>query len=135
MSQENVELVRRCFDAFNAENTPGWVDFWAPECAFFSVTGSQMDANPYRGHEGLRRYLDEAAETWEELRFEPERILEGDDDDVVVAVGYLRGVGRGSRVGVEQRIGIVYELSGRKIRHCRAYPEPREALEAVGLSE
>jgi ketosteroid isomerase-like protein len=135
MSRENVEIVQRGLDAFNADDATGFLDLWHPECEFFSVTGSQMDATPYRGHEGIRRYLGEAAETWAELGFETERILEGKDEDVVVTVGLLRGEGRASGVLVEQRVGMVYKLRGRKIRYCRAYREPREALEAVGLRE
>ena len=82
------------------------------------VTGSQMDAAPYLGHEGIRRYLAEKAELWSELRFDTEEALEGKDYDIVV--GFLRGTGRGSGARVEQRIGLVYELRGRKIRYCRA---------------
>ena len=135
MTRENVEIVRRGVDAFNADDTAGFLEFWDPECEFFTITGSQMDATPYRGHEGIRRYREETAETWAELRLDIERILEGKDEDVVVAVGCLRGEGRGSGVLVEQRIGIVYELRGGKVRNCRAYPEPKDALEAVGLRE
>jgi ketosteroid isomerase-like protein len=135
MSRENVEIVRRGVDAFNADDTAGFLEFWDPECEFFTITGSQMDATPYRGHEGIRRYREETAETWAELRLDIEQILEGKGEDVVVAVGCLRGEGRGSGVLVEQRIGIVYELRGRKVRNCRAYPEPKDALEAVGLRE
>jgi ketosteroid isomerase-like protein len=135
MSGENVEIVQRGLDAFNADDADGFVDLWDPECEFFSITGSQMDATPYRGHDGIRRYLQEAAETWAELRFETERILKGKDEDVVVAVGLLRGEGRGSGVLVEQRVGMVYKLRGRRIRYCRAYREPRDALETVGLRE
>jgi ketosteroid isomerase-like protein len=134
MSRENVEAVRCGLDAHNAGDTPGFLDLWDPECEWFTVTGSQMDAAPYRGHEGIRRYLAEAAETWTELRFDAEQILEGEDDDVVVAVGVLRGEGRGSGVPVEKRIGLVYELRGQKALHCRAYPDPMAAFEAAGLA-
>ncbi|MDQ3646364.1 MAG: hypothetical protein M3345_05435, partial [Actinomycetota bacterium] len=71
----------------------------------------------------------------EELRFETERTIEGKDEDVVVAVGLLRGEGRASGVLVEQRVGMVYKLRSGKIRYCRAYRESREALEAAGLCE
>jgi ketosteroid isomerase-like protein len=135
MSLENVEAVRRGLDAHNAANTADFLELWDPECEWFTVTGSQLDAAPYRGHEGIKRYMAETAETWTELRFEPERILEGKDDDVVVAVGCLRGRGRGSAVPVEQRIGLVYRLRGRRVRHCRAYRDPNDALVAVGLAE
>ena len=135
MSRENVEIVQRGLDAFNADDAAGFLDLWDPECEFFSITGSRMDATPYRGHDGISRYLEETAETWAELRFETERILEGKDEDVVVTVGLLRGEGRASGVLVEQRVGMVYKLRSRKIRYCRAYHEPRDALGAVRLRE
>ncbi len=135
MSRENVEVVQRGLDAFNADDTDGFLEVWDPDCEFFSVTGSQMDATAYRGHEGIRRYQKERAETWTELRLEAERMLEGKDDDVVVAVGSLRGEGRGSGVLVEQRVGMLFQLRGRRFRYCRAYPNPEDALEAAGLRD
>jgi ketosteroid isomerase-like protein len=133
MSRENIEVVRRTIEAHNVEDMAGFVDQWDPECEWFTITGSQLDAAPYRGHEGIRRYLAERAETWSELRFDTEQVLEGKDKDVVVLVGFLRGTGRVSGVSVEQRIGLVYELRGRKIRYCRAYSDPQDALSAAGL--
>lgn len=135
MTQENIELMESVLDAVNAEDTPGFVDFWHPECEFFSSTGSQMDAAPYRGHDGIRRYRQEAAEIWVTLRFETERILEGKDDAVVVALGHLRGEGRGSGISVDQQIGLVCELRDGQIRYCRSYRDVADALEAAGLSE
>jgi ketosteroid isomerase-like protein len=135
MSQENVEVVRRGLDAHNAADATGFLELWAPDCEWFTVTGSQLDAAPYRGHDGIRQYMAETAATWTGLRFDPEQILEGRDDDVVVAVGCLRGEGRESGVPVEQRIGLVYRLRGRKVWHCRAYRDAAEALEAVELRE
>ena len=135
MSQENVEAVEFGIDAFNADDTDAFVAHWDPDCEFFSVTGSQMNATPYRGHDGIRRYCRETEETWEELRLEVDRILEGKDDGVVVVIGFLRGEGRGSGVLVEQKIGMVFELRDRKVRSCRAYSDPAEALEAAGLRE
>jgi len=135
VSQENVEIVQRWVDALNAGDAAGFLDVWDPECEFVSATGSQMDATTYGGHEGLRRFWEERAQTWTELRFDAERILEGNNDDVVVAVGLLRGEGRASGVLVEQRIGNVYELCDGKIRYCRSYLDPKDALKVVGLEE
>ena len=135
MSQENVEVVELGIDAFNAGDTDGFVAQWDPDCEFFSVTGSQMNATPYRGHDGIRRYCRETEEAWAELRLEVDRILEGKSDGVLAVIGLLRGKGRGSGVLVEQKIGMVFELHDRKVRSCRAYSDPAEALEAVGLSE
>jgi ketosteroid isomerase-like protein len=134
MSQRNVEAVRRAIAAHNAGDADGFLALWDAECEWFTVTGSQLDATPYRGHAGIRQYLADREETWAELEFDPERILEGKDDDVVVAVGFLRGLGRGSAVPVEQRIGLIYRFRGQGVRHCRAYADPEVALEAAGTS-
>jgi ketosteroid isomerase-like protein len=133
MSQQNVEIVQRWVDALNAADVASFLDVWDHECEFFSVTGSQLDGTPYRGHEGLRRFWKERMETWTELRFEVERILEGINGDVVVAVGLLRGRGQASGVLIDQRLGVVFELRDRKIRFCRSYSDPEDALEAAGL--
>jgi ketosteroid isomerase-like protein len=135
VSQQNLEMVRRWLDVFNAGEMAGFLDAWDADCEFFSITGSQLTASAYHGHEGMRSFHRERAETWTGLRFDAERILAGGEQDVVVAVGLLSGEGRGSGVLVEQRIGMVFKLRGTKIRYCRAYPDPEEALETAGLEQ
>jgi ketosteroid isomerase-like protein len=130
-----VEIAQRYIDAINSDDMAGFLELWDHECEFFSVTGSQMAGTSYRRHEGLRRFWEEKTETWTKLRFEAERIQEGKDRDVVVAIGVLRGRGRASGVLVEQRLGVAFELRDRKIRLCRSYPDPKEALKAVGLAD
>jgi ketosteroid isomerase-like protein len=115
--------------------TASFLDVWDRECEFLSVTGSRIDGTSYRRHEGLRRFWEERTETSTELRFDAERILEGKDGDVVVAVGLLRGRGRAGGVLIDQRLGVVFELRDGKIRFCRSYSDPEDALEAVGLAE
>jgi ketosteroid isomerase-like protein len=134
MSQENVERARRGLEAFNAHDTEAFVEFWHPTCEFFTVTGSRMDGTPYRGHEGIRQYMAEVEEAWTGFRFDTDEVREG-KDGAVVAVGYLRGKGRESGAAVEQRMGVVWRFEGGKLRHCRAYANPADALEAVGLRE
>ena len=134
MSQENVEIARRGLQAFNAHDREAFVDFWDADCEFFTVTGSRVDGTPYRGHERIRQYMAEIEHAWTGLRFDTDAVREG-RDDAVVAVGHLRGTGRESGATVEQRMGIVWRFEGGKLRHCRAYPDPAEALEAVGLRE
>jgi len=43
--------------------------------------------------------------------------------------------GKGSRVPVELQFAVVYELEAGRIVRSRAYLDPADALEAVGLSE
>ena len=50
MSQENVELARRAYTAFQAGDFDEWVSYFDPEIEFNS---SEMEG-PFHGHEGMR---------------------------------------------------------------------------------
>ena len=54
MSQENVELARRTFEAFNRTYTEGTDDLYAlldPDIEWIPVTGI-LEGRSYDGHEG-----------------------------------------------------------------------------------
>jgi ketosteroid isomerase-like protein len=55
--------------------------------------------------------------------------------DRIVAVGWLRGRGKGSGVEVETPVAYVVDVRGHKAIRVRTYLDPKEALEAAGLSE
>jgi ketosteroid isomerase-like protein len=88
----------------------------------------------HRGREGVREALETWLESYEEYRYEVQRIVDCSDDEVLV-VGFE--VGRGSMSGVEVR-SVSYELltfRDGKIVRFREFHEESEALEAAGLSE
>lgn len=70
MASEDVELVRRGFDAFNE----GGVEDVLPTIAdgFVMTTPPELASEPdtYRGHDGLRRYFDSFYEAMDQIRWE-----------------------------------------------------------------
>jgi ketosteroid isomerase-like protein len=58
MSEENVELVRRLYEATNREAARVLLDFYDPEVELdiHGALGSLVGAGIYRGHEGVRRF-------------------------------------------------------------------------------
>ena len=56
MSQENIEVVRRSFDAWNRGDLAAYLGCFDPEVEW-TTTGRYVEAGTYRGHEGLLRYL------------------------------------------------------------------------------
>jgi ketosteroid isomerase-like protein len=55
--------------------------------------------------------------------------------DTVLILGRIRTHGKASGIDFEGPVAYVIEFDGDLIRTMRAYLDPTEALEAVGLSE
>ena len=132
MSQENVEIVRRVFEAWTTR------DYSAlPELthADFSLDLSRNIFNPdiYRGVDGIRLFFKRVDDMWDELEVTPEEIIDGDDR--VVVGTRVTGTGRG---GVEAGMLVfqVWEFREDKVaRITGGFQDLAEALEAAGLSE
>src|SRR3954462_9292405 len=127
---ENADIVRRAFDAFSRRYLSALLAIADPDIEFMPATARVAGrGEPYRGHEGLRTYLADAARVWQELRSEPEEFIEV--DDVVVCTGrvYAWGVGR----VIDAPAGWVWRLRAGRIVEGRVYDTRREALAAAGL--
>lgn len=61
---ENVELVRRSFEAMSAWDVDELLRLYAPDVEFLPLTGTLVESGGYRGHEGVRAYFAEARELW-----------------------------------------------------------------------
>jgi ketosteroid isomerase-like protein len=87
----------------------------------------------YRGRAGVREALERWLESFDDYRFEIQRIVDCGEDVLVVGLE----VGRGAMSGAEIR-SVNYELltirDGLIVRFREFYDE-REALEAAGLRE
>ena len=132
MPPSNVEIVRRAFAAFETRDAAALVAVCSPEIVWEPVTARiAAGGDPYRGHEGMRKYLEDVARVWQELRPVPDRFEEG-PDGVVVAIGrvYAWGVGR----GIDAPAGWYWRVRDGRIVLGRIYETPAAALEAAGLS-
>ena len=72
--------------------------------------------------------------TWEHYEIEAEEVLDAGGDRVAVVLREA-GEGKGGRVELTNRWGIVVTVRDRKIVHTMVYRTPEEALEAAGLRE
>jgi ketosteroid isomerase-like protein len=132
MSQENVEVARRAYEAFNAGDISGWLPMHSADAELHDLP-TVPDAGVHRGHVEMRTWAEGILETTEYLRFEPQRFIEA-GESVLVPVR-ASAMGRESGVPVEMSFFHVFEFSDGKIRCLRSYVDEAEALEAVGLSE
>ena len=132
MSQENVEIVRRAYESFNAGQDE-WVNLLHPNVEVtLSGVFPGIDSD-YRGREGARRFLETLSEAWEYFHPEPREIM--DRGAYVGVVVDFRAKGRESGVEVNLTFHNAFRLDGGLIERWASFPTRREALEAVGLSE
>jgi len=135
MSQENIEVVRRARAAFNREDVRELADLSDDDLEFVSVfTALDSGGAIYRGPESWADYFAAMHETWAEWQVEDFRTLDAGDDRAA-SLFRLVGTGRSSGAPVERAGGMAYWFRNRKIWRLRSYPNPDEALEAVGLRE
>jgi ketosteroid isomerase-like protein len=88
----------------------------------------------FRGHAGVRGWMERIKETWSELGGSPHAVASV-GEHLVMAVD-TRAIGHDSGAPIKQREFVVYTMREGKITAIIAYPTERaEALKAVGLSE
>src|SRR5262245_23092785 len=125
MSQENVEIVKAWYDAFNRGDWDAMVSHVAPG---FELDFSRS-AGPGRGVYGLdqiRRITEEFRETWESDWVEPDEFIEAGDLVVVPGTQHVKG-----RDGIEVAARGVYVWTIRNgaIERMVLYQDKKEALE------
>ena len=131
MSQENVEIVRAAYGAFNSRDLDALLRLSAEDCEWQPLR-AQLEGIVYRGHQGVRQFVSDMDQDWEEFRIDP---LEFHDrQERVAVIGRVRALGQ-SGVAIDSVAGFVFELERGRIRHIISHSDPEEALKAVALPE
>ena len=131
MSEENVEIVRRMYEAFHAGDTDAALACFDPDVMVdFS---RRADGRCGQGRDYLIQDVTSWMGTWKEWREEIDDIRDLGSQVYVAATQRARG--KGSGVEVEQSYAFLCEVEGDSITRITYYPQGTEALEAAGLSE
>jgi ketosteroid isomerase-like protein len=137
VSQENVEIVRRGFDAFNRLGQVGdlaaLIDEFYDADVVWEGADDAPDRGPFRGRDEVLAHVRSWSETLDAFRSEPEEIV--DAGEKVVVVQYSHGILKGSNAEVGVRFASVWEVRGGRIVSVKQYQHRAEALKAVGLEE
>jgi ketosteroid isomerase-like protein len=133
MSQENVKIVRRCYE-FWADRDFSLIPELATPDVVLDLSRNVFNPAIYHGHAGFLRFLEQVDEMWEDFHIEAEELV--DAGDQVFAAARIAGKGRGSGVETEMRVFAVWGLRDGKVQSVTGgYRDRAEALEAAGLSE
>jgi ketosteroid isomerase-like protein len=131
MSQENVEIVRAFFDAWNAGDRDAVQDLHHPDVIQRPPSG-WPEPGPFVGREAVMRQYDLLCEAWERDTLNPIGDFLDLGDRVLVSHVW-RAVGRGPDSTAE--FTGIWTVRDGKLFHQEFFHSRADALEAVGLSE
>ena len=132
MSEENVEAVRRAYEAWNSGDADGLYDVHHPDVIAHYPEG-WPEGGPFVGREAVVGQLQAMRDAWGDTN-RAEAITDFiDAGDRVIARFVWRGEGHGPAFALEG--SAVYTLRTGKIFVIEYFTNHAEALEAAGLSE
>jgi ketosteroid isomerase-like protein len=129
MWDERISVVRAFTDAVTKRDLDAALEFCHPQIEFFSLL-AQLEARPYRGFAGIRRYFEEIDATWQEWRVEVEQLVAAPDGRVLIVMStHMRG--KGSGLPFAQRVAALWEFKDGKLWRATLYRDPADALRAM----
>ena len=134
MSQSNVDVVRRIYDAVARRDDETPFELYAEDIVW-DVSNSRRATlmhSVYHGHEGVRQSWRDGLSAFGEIDFEVKELI--DAGDQVLAVIREREVGRASGAPVETTHLAVFTLTGGKIVQMQVFDDRQQALEPAGLA-
>jgi ketosteroid isomerase-like protein len=132
MPEENVELVRRSFEAWNRNDWEALKQLYDADVEAVAPTG-WPETGVIRGYDEVRIQFERNKDSWEEEHVEIDEIREVSPELVLARIRWVTK-GKESGIPFESPISTLFRLRGRIVR-IEYYFNHAEALEAAGLAE
>ena len=132
MSQKNVEVVKRLYEAWQREGFGVVPELMDPEIEW---------VNPAHAVEpGIRRGYDEFADAAQSFTsvYRESRVIDAtfvDAGDRIAVKAHMRSLGAGTEFPLGAQRGYVFDVRDGKVTRFEWFMHPSEAVEAVGLEE
>src|ERR687887_2172863 len=137
MSQENVEIARAAFEAWNAGELqlPDVLSRFHPQIVYHP-RADEPDPSPHVGRDAYERLIYGFVDSFSEVTFEVLELIDAGDHVInsTVLHAVLRGQGSATGAGVSDTYVLVYKLRDGLVVEVWEDRTKEEALEAVGLS-
>jgi ketosteroid isomerase-like protein len=130
MSQENIAVVQRLYDAWGREEVTGPLDLLDPDIEYVNPVGA-IEPGVRRGLPAFTAAIEELFEGWSAWKMEPEQFHDV-EDQVAVVVRY-EATARTSGVRIEGRESALLSLRAGRIVRYEWFHGPEDALRAAGL--
>ena len=138
MSQENVDVVRRIYEAVARRDRDSILALYDANVVMDFSAGTLADhiggTTTWVGHDGLRSFDRELREAFESFETTYEELI--DTGEQVVSVSRYRGRGRKSGVEIDGPLQFgVWSVRDGRVTRTVWFPSRTEALQAAGLAE
>ena len=128
---ENIEIARQMFIWWNIGDRDVIEEALDPELEIHTPLSSTQ-GEPYRGHDGVRQWIGDIDEQFDDWYSRPEQWAEASDGRVLV-LGELHMRGRESGIELDQPMGWVLSFRDGRLFRYEVYLDPAEARRAAGL--
>jgi len=133
MSRENVEIVRRSYEALLQGDWDQVAELCDPDVEMHGTVGGPSEGSVWRGLEQIRQEFQQGnSDAGDESRQVMERFIAPTRDRVLMLLDEFRP-GKGS--GVEADMAVVFELRKGRVIRIQGYMDRALAFEAAGVSE
>lgn len=123
---EPLALVERLYDSFNRRDENDIAAICDEEMEFFPLVTAEAVGReaPYTGPAGLREYMHDVAEVWEQLQITPGRLERRGATLLVHGRVYARSRELGIR---DVPAAWIWEVRGGRIVRGEVFPDPEQA--------
>jgi len=132
LSQENVEIVRRGFAAFNEGDLETTASLFHADAEWRPYLG-QLGGRVHRGRDAIVKMWSDINEHLVGLEMEPREFI--DCGEAVVVMVEAKGIGTSSGAAVDDRWAQLYSLEDGLVRSVEAFSTRESALEAARRQE
>ncbi len=132
MSQENVEVVRRAYETWNAGDMNALRELYDPDAMIVRGLDGWPEAGAIVGREAVIGYFEQLRETWDTDTLEAISDLIEAGERVVVRQLWC---GEGQGPGLRLEFTAAYTFRKGKLFLIEYFWDHAEALETLGLSE
>jgi ketosteroid isomerase-like protein len=130
MSAENIEIMRRTFDAFNRHDTDSGRAVLAADVIWEIAVGAPGDGL-YQGPDGVRQWFRAWTADFDDIRYEVNELTDAGDDVFAAVVAVARG--RKSGLETRRQFFAAYTLRDGLIVRVRVFSDRLAALAAANL--
>jgi uncharacterized protein len=135
LAEENVQIVRKVFDAFARRDVEAALEVMAPDVELSApATQALVEKSvSYEGHDGIREYFEDVARVWAALDVFLHEYHEVGNDRILV-VGRVRGRGVARQI-VDGPAQWAWRIDDGKIVWGHVFTDREQAVKSIGLVE
>jgi ketosteroid isomerase-like protein len=133
MSEENLQIVQRGYEAYNRGDIDGTAADFAADCEYIPSGDLPGGRELVRGPEEYRRYIGWLQSEFDDARVEIHELE--DAGEKVVASVTLRGRGQRSGAPASWNLWQVWTIRSGEVVRGQAFTSRVEALEAAGVQK